>query len=288
MPTMPARLLALAAILLPLAACQDDSARRQAATLSADEVAITYAIGGRGPAVVLIHCWGCNRGFYDEAVADLARDHRVVAVDLAGHGDSGGARDDFTIEAFAADVLAVMDAERVAEAVLVGHSMGGWVAMEIARRAPGRVRGIVGIDNLHKVHHGYSQEEFDVFLDAMRADFATAAPAHIATMFPEGTDPAVVRRATASVAAMPPEAGLSAMQNTFNYDLAPAAEAYGRPLYLVLDDARPADVDQWREHGVEVRVLPMSNVGHYPMFTAPEAFQRLLRQAVTAFATPSP
>jgi hypothetical protein len=107
-------------------------------------------------------------------------------------------------------------------------------------------------------------------------------------MFPEGTDPAVVRRATESVAAMPPDAGLSAMQNTFAYDLAPAAEAYGRPLYLVLDDARPADIAQWREHGVEVHVLPMSGVGHYPMFTAPDAFQPLLREAVARFATPSP
>ncbi len=60
---------------------------------SADGVPIRYEVAGQGsPAVVFVHCWTCDRHFWDHAAARLARDHRVVTLDLAGHGDSGRER----------------------------------------------------------------------------------------------------------------------------------------------------------------------------------------------------
>src|SRR5215216_5849173 len=75
--------------------------------------------------VVLVHGWAGNRGHWERQVAFLADRYRVVALDLAGHGDSGLGRADWNLPAFGDDVVAVVDAVGVDNAVLVGHSMGG-------------------------------------------------------------------------------------------------------------------------------------------------------------------
>ena len=165
-------LLAVAA-LLALAGCDgpEDENVVTGTTTSADSVQIHYATGGEGPAVVLIHCWGGDQSFYRETARDLRADYTVVTLDLAGHGASGQQRDEYTMNAFAHDVLAVMDTAGVRQTVLVGHSMGGLVAMETARLAPDRVRGIVGIDNLHRVEHGYTRQDIYHLVAPMRVKF---------------------------------------------------------------------------------------------------------------------
>jgi pimeloyl-ACP methyl ester carboxylesterase len=279
--------LSLALLLLAtswlLVGCQDDEPDvppRAASTTSADGVAIAYTVTGAGPDVVLVHCWCGNRTFYDAVLGDLARDHRVIALDLAGHGESGDTREDYTMQAFAADVLAVMDAEQVREAVLVGHSMGGTVAMALAQQAPTRVRGIVGIDNLHRVDAGHDRAQIDPLLAAMRDDFAGQVTAMVASMFPAGTDPDVIALAREPMIATGPAVGISAFAHLFDFDLASAARAYARPLDLVNDDGYPVDTAQWRAHGVDVRVTLLESVGHFPMFSAPDTLRLALREAV--------
>jgi pimeloyl-ACP methyl ester carboxylesterase len=279
------RLIALVTALVclaMLAGCQTDAgvAPRTGVATSPDGVPIAYTVSGRGPDVVLVHCWCGDQGFWADAMADLARDHRVLALDLAGHGQSGAAREDFTMDAFAADVLAAMDAAGITRAVIVGHSMGGTVALAMAAQAPDRVQRIVGIDNLHQIERGFSAEQLDAFMAPFRDDFAAAVPGFVRAMYPAAADSAVVARAADVMAATPPEVGLSAFQNLFAFDLAAAARAYARPLHLLNDTRYPVAVDQWQAHGVEVRLKTMEDVGHFPMFTVPAEFTKLLRETV--------
>src|SRR5262245_65892452 len=72
---------------------------------SPDGVPIRYDAAGKGdPALVFVPCGGCNRGFWDGQMAYFAAKHRVVALDLAGHGQSGAGRKDWTMAAFGQDV----------------------------------------------------------------------------------------------------------------------------------------------------------------------------------------
>lgn len=99
---------------------------------SIDGVPIRYSVTGAGePAVVLLHGWAMDRRIWDGQVPRLAEPYRVVAVDLAGHGESGSGRADWTMGAFAEDVRAVVDALGLSRVVLVGHSMSGLVALEV-------------------------------------------------------------------------------------------------------------------------------------------------------------
>lgn len=105
------------------------------------------AAGSGSPAIVFVHGWSCNRTYWRSQVATFAETNRVVAVDLAGHGESGAGRPDWTMRAFGDDVAAIMDAEELRDAVLVGHSMGGDVIVEAALAVPDRVRALVWVDD---------------------------------------------------------------------------------------------------------------------------------------------
>src|SRR5512145_3174567 len=99
-------------------------------TLSADGVPIVFEDQGHGPALVFVHGWSCDRTHWASQVPAFETHHRVVTIDLAGHGESGRGRAAWTIEAFADDVVAVVNALALERLVFVGHSMGGDVIVE--------------------------------------------------------------------------------------------------------------------------------------------------------------
>ncbi|GAB7080485.1 alpha/beta fold hydrolase [Megalodesulfovibrio paquesii] len=110
---------------------------------------VTYAEAGQGGAsgvpVVLVHGWACSSEFFKEQLGPLAAAHRVLAIDLPGHGGSASSGP-FTQESLAQAVLAVMDHAGLDRAVLVGHSMGAAVIRRVALLQPQRVAGLVLLD----------------------------------------------------------------------------------------------------------------------------------------------
>lgn len=95
------------------------------------------------PAVVLIHGLGGDAKFWTREQAVLARQFRVLAVDLRGSGLSSGSSSPFTVEDLADDVIDVLDQAGIASAHVVGFSMGGVVAQAMALAAPARVSSLV-------------------------------------------------------------------------------------------------------------------------------------------------
>ncbi|MEU6679761.1 alpha/beta hydrolase [Streptomyces sp. NPDC046853] len=101
---------------------------------------------GQGPALVLLHGTGTSGRVWDAQLADLSRDHRIVAVDSRGCGRSDRPVVGNTIAGNTADVLAVIDALDLDRPVVVGSSVGAVFAIEAALAAPGRIGGIISID----------------------------------------------------------------------------------------------------------------------------------------------
>lgn len=101
--------------------------------------------GGRPP-ILFVHGFGCGRGDWDAQVAHFSPRHQTVSVDLRGHGDSPGSADECSIERCGADVAEVMRALDLAQAILVGHSLGCRVVTEAALQAPERTAGVVLVD----------------------------------------------------------------------------------------------------------------------------------------------
>jgi pimeloyl-ACP methyl ester carboxylesterase len=107
---------------------------------------VHYTSAGSGPAVVLIHgANGTLDDFPPELIAELARDHTVIAVDRPGHGWSEAPRGPLGLEKNAAAVLALVRELGLGPATLVGHSYGAAVALRAALDAPESVRRVVAV-----------------------------------------------------------------------------------------------------------------------------------------------
>jgi pimeloyl-ACP methyl ester carboxylesterase len=105
--------------------------------LAPDEVKIVYSAAGAGePALVFIHGGLADRTFWDAQLKTFADYHRVLALDLAGHGESGTNRQKWGLPEFGADVRAVVEAEKPKRVVIIGNSLGGPVAIEAALLLP--------------------------------------------------------------------------------------------------------------------------------------------------------
>ncbi len=104
---------------------------------------IHYTVEGRrgGRTVVLLHGLVGSSEIWDGFAEELATGSRVIRVDLPGHGKSGMVSQTHGMELMADLVKAVLDREGVAECVMVGHSMGGYVTLAFAERHPAMMRG---------------------------------------------------------------------------------------------------------------------------------------------------
>lgn len=99
-----------------------------------------------GPPIVLLHCFTCAIDWWDRMMPRLERAHRVVAVDLLGHGGSEKPSSGYTIESQADLVAEALGRLGVRDAMVVGHSLGGAVSVALAERSPQLVNRLVIID----------------------------------------------------------------------------------------------------------------------------------------------
>ena len=114
-----------------------------------DGVSLAYAEAGTSEDVlVLIHGWGCDHRTLMRQQTFFAASHRVINVDLRGHGKSGAPHQTYSVQAFAHDVAWLCNELHIQRPIIVGHSMGGAVALEIASRFPKLVRAACLIDTV--------------------------------------------------------------------------------------------------------------------------------------------
>lgn len=111
---------------------------------------ITFHADVSGPAngapVLLMHCLGSNLHMWDPQAAALAKRHRVIRMDLRGHGLTEAPPGPYTMEMLAHDALALLDSLGIREAHVGGVSIGGHIAMRVAAMAPDRVLSLMACD----------------------------------------------------------------------------------------------------------------------------------------------
>jgi pimeloyl-ACP methyl ester carboxylesterase len=118
----------------------------QARTVKVGGDTVSYVELGEGEPVLAIHGLGGNWTVWLENMTALAQRHRVIAVDLPGFGRSAPAGDGIAIHGYSRLLLGLLDELALEQTVLIGNSLGGWIAADLALRAPGRVRALVLVD----------------------------------------------------------------------------------------------------------------------------------------------
>ena len=101
---------------------------------------------GTGPPVVFLHGFGAALDWWDDIASDLVTDHRIIRIDLIGHGGTEAPSSGYAIQRQAALVSAILDKLSVDRATVIGHSMGGEVATALAELKPERIQRLIFID----------------------------------------------------------------------------------------------------------------------------------------------
>lgn len=200
------------------------------------DTTIRYTSGGPvgAPTFVFIHGWACDRTDFGAVTRHLPEHCRAIAIDLAEHGESRSARDDWTIGEFARDVAAVLVAEDVEAAVVVGHSLGAAVAVETARALPDVVSRVVALDGLHylSLYPPQDARQAAAVLQPFYDDFGAEVRRMVEGGSPEGTAAARTAAYVTKMAAVRQPAGLRAVEGLVHWDMDAALRAVHQPITL--------------------------------------------------------
>ena len=249
--------------------------------LSADGVSIHYDdVGAGDPALVFVHGWSCDRSYWSGQIGHFARTHRVVNMDLAGHGDSGLNRSEWTMQAFGEDVSAVVTELDLRNVVLVGHSMGGKVIVEAARQLGDRVVAVVGVDTFHSGGRETPQARQNEVFGQLAEDYASFMANFVNRTFVEQSDPAIRNWVLADMSAAPYASAVGARQASGSYDATPVVASLDVPLVLINSDFLPTDTAHIEAAAKDFRYREMSGVGHFVMLEDPATFNALLAQVL--------
>jgi pimeloyl-ACP methyl ester carboxylesterase len=255
-------------------------------TVSSDGTSIHYEVTGMGdPALVFVHGWLGSTRWWDAQRDHFAPRHRIVALDLAGHGRSGSGRTEWSIARYADDVRAVVRAVGAPRVVLVGHSMSGPNALEAALELPS-VAGVVLVDTLKNLDRVLTADQARPLVDLYRSDFRRAVeevlPRHL---YAPSTPPAVRARLTAEFLAVPPERAATAIEPLYRHDVRALARQIQVPVRAIVSDVEPVDPAVNRRYFRDYDCVTVAGVGHYPMLERPVEFDAALEVCLRSIAS---
>lgn len=266
--------------LSPSAAPAAPAAPTDARVSSVDGVSIHYVVEGSGPAVVLAHCLDCNLHYWDVAAAELARDHRVVRLDLAGHGGSESNRKTWSVDGFASDIRAVVNAAGVDRFTLVGHSISGTIALEVARQLGDRVTGVIPIDSVLDVEAHFPAEARGQVLEKIRTDYRNFIDQQLPKLLPKNPDPKLVARVRGDALAGDPLRAAAILEGIWAYREDLTLDQLAMPIVAIDSDLRPVALDRNRAHAPQFDARILKDTSHWLMLDEPTGFARTLRDVV--------
>ncbi|HEV2063970.1 MAG TPA: alpha/beta hydrolase [Thermoanaerobaculia bacterium] len=255
-------------ILLSALACAALSAAA-AAALRVDDG------GSGGLPVVFVHGNGGNGTQWKAQLAHLRASRRAVAIDLHGMGESAPAPDgDYSVDSFADDVAAVVDALGIKRFVLVGHSYGGFVVAAYAGKHPERLAGLVFADcagdlsktppaDLEGLRRGLEPDRYEEFTRRWFAGILAGGT--------DETKAAVMR----SLAATPRETFIGATFGLYAFPMSDALARYGGPRLSIASFllTNPAAVHKTL---LGLPVEAIRGASHWLMMDCPGEFNRIL------------
>jgi pimeloyl-ACP methyl ester carboxylesterase len=249
---------------------------------------VHYVVEGKGPhAIVFIHGWACNAGFWREQVPALAGRARLILIDLPGHGQSDKPQTDYTMDYFARAVLAVMRDAHVQKATLVGHSMGAPVICRVYAQAPEKVAALVAVDGLLR-RPKMQPEQVEQFVGPYRTpDYRQHATRFIDSMFPNPGSEALRDRVREEMLMTPQHVMRGAMDNMFSSNQSAWDLAKVNVPVLVINAKSPMWTSEYEAYvrslspQTDYRVI--DGPGHFLMLEKPAQFNAALANMLKRF-----
>lgn len=246
---------------------------------------INTSVVGVGDILVFIHGFTTTSGFWKNQISVFSKTHRVITLDLPGHGDSDSPMDGrYTIDGFAQSVLKVLDYIGVETATVIGLSMGGAIVQHIYFSRPELVRALVLVG---ATSHGLGEAvRAESVLERMRAVGVEAASVEvIERSFSSATPRSIVDWAKGEVVKTPQHVAAPAILSLNAYDSRESLHEISVPTLIVvgIDDEITPVVESQRLseeiYGSELVII--DGAAHFPMLEQPDRFNSVLRGFLT-------
>jgi len=254
--------------------------------IAPDGVHVQYRMYGSGePALVFIHGWSCDSNYWREQVPVFKKKYTLVTVDLAGHGGTDGNRSDWTMARFGQDVATALSAVPNQQIILVGHSMGGNVAIEAARLLEGRVIGIIGVDTFKSIGAPLpSKAQVDAIIKPFEADFIGTTRDIVGKyFFTAHADPQLKEKIAYDMSLSPPRVGIPAMRAIMEYDFTGPLKDVSVPIVAINSDlGEPVNELRIRKVLPKFRQVTLAGDGHFLMMEDPARFNPALEAEIAA------
>lgn len=258
-------------------------------TISTDGVSIAFESMGKGKlAIVFIHGWTNPRTIWNEQMKHFSVKYQAVALDLAGSGESGNNREQWSMKAFSNDVAAVVNQLKLDEVVLVGFSMGAAVAVETANQIPEKVKGVVIVDNMQNPEQKIPPQMMPV-MDSIMMDLLNNMTNEklVAMGFYKTNQEAnyvrVMELYPDTVSKIGWKESLRANMTWMNEDCINSLEKLEVPLHAINSDMQPTEVEIFRKYVPEFEAKIIHDVGHLVFWEKPNEFQKLLEESIQEF-----
>ena len=146
---------------------------------------VTYTDSGKGTAIVLLHGFLENQQMWQEMIPELSKKHRVITIDLLGHGQTECLGYIHEMEDQADMVHDILSSLRIRKAVLIGHSMGGYVALAFAELYPDFMKGLVLMNSTSLADSDERKTNRDRAIKAVKKDYTAFVRLSVANLFSE-------------------------------------------------------------------------------------------------------
>lgn len=247
---------------------------------------IAFEESGSGtPPLVLVHGWCCNRTFVEPQRRHIAARHRVITLDLPGHGDSDKPQRTYSIPSFVADVAWACEQLRLHRPVIIGHSMGAAIALELAARAD-LIAAAVTLDPAVAPSAAVQQAWAELISRLHTPDYREAARQAIERSYFIATDDQG-RRAEIVEAMLttPQHVMASAMEGIAAWDSIRAATSVRVPLLDISSSVPRANVARFRELCPDLVYGQVVGAGHFVQLEVPEQVNAMIERFLTRYVT---
>ena len=259
-----------------------------------DGVPLYYEEHGAGKPIVLVHGWTHSTRFWQRQIADLSRDHQVLALDLRGAGSSGKTPDGHTLSGYAADLGHFLNVRALEGVTLVAWAMGVSVSVHyLVAGGTDRVSRFVWVDHSPRffanpewpygLSGDFSPEALDAILHKLRHDRRAATLEMLDVMFPNGLSKSEEEWMYAEMLKTPTEVAIAMLAAVAMTDLRPLLPELKLPVLLVngTRSAVPCEVGRWlEEHLPQGRRLVLEGAGHAPWWDDADGFNQGLRRFI--------
>ena len=248
-------------------------------TTSSDGVEIIYYEKGAGNKTLLfIHGYGCNSKYWWAQLQHFSKNYRVISIDIGGHGQSGTNRDDYTMANFGADVVAVMNQENIEQSYLIGHSMGGPVALEAAVVLQDRVTAIIGVDTFHNIAKAPASPFVKLMVNTMfRFRQSSSTNDAVTKQFREDANLDLKNWVSQKAETTDPRASRGSLSSIIAMDYPTQLKKINVPI-ITLNSRfwMDTEVEEGQKEYSKYEVSFIDGVGHYVMMEKPTYFNKWL------------